>query len=106
MSKGDGRIAAWLPGGRELLYRSEDHRLMVVPFSVKDGVFTPAAPRAWTSTQLADTGVLANFDVHPDGTRVVGLLPAPSTGAEQSRNHATFGLNFVAEIGRRVSPPK
>jgi eukaryotic-like serine/threonine-protein kinase len=106
VSKGGGRIPAWLPGGRELLYRSEDHRLMVVAYTVKDGVFTPAAPRAWSSTQLADTGVLANFDVHPDGLRVVGLLPAPLAGAEQPRNHATFGLNFVAEIGRRLSSPK
>jgi eukaryotic-like serine/threonine-protein kinase len=106
VSKGGGRIPAWLPGGRELLYRSEDHRLMVVAFTVKDGVFTPAAPRAWSSTQLADTGVLANFDVYPDGMRVVGLLPAPLAGAEQPRNHATFGLNFLAEIRRRLSSPK
>ncbi len=89
VSKGGGRIPAWLPGGRELLYRSEDHRLMVVAFTVRDGVFTPAAPRAWSPTQLADTGVLANFDIHPDGTRVVGLVPALS-GAEQPRSHATF----------------
>jgi WD40 repeat protein len=103
VSKGGGRIPAWLPGRRELLYRSEDHLLMVVAFTVKDGVFTPAAPRAWSPTQLADTGVLANFDIHPDGTRVVGLLPGPLSGAEQPRSHATFGLNFVAEIGRRLS---
>jgi eukaryotic-like serine/threonine-protein kinase len=105
VSKGGGRIPAWLPGGRELLYRSEDHRLMVVAFTIKDGVFLPGAPRLWSSAQLADTGVLANFDVHPDGMRVVALLPAPLAGAEQPRSHATFGLNFVAELRRRLSSP-
>lgn len=106
ISRGGGRVPAWLPGGRELLYRSEDHRLMVVAYTVRDGVLTPEAPRVWASTQLADTGVLANFDVHPDGARVVALLPAAAAGPPQARNQATFGLNFVAEVRRRIPAGK
>jgi hypothetical protein len=35
------------------------------------------------------------FDLHPDGTRVVGLLPADST-------RVTVLLNFFDELKRKV----
>jgi serine/threonine-protein kinase len=94
-----GRVARWLPNKRQLLYRTDDQRLMVVDYSAKDGVFRLDMPRLWTSTRLADTGVLANFDIAPDGARIVALLPA--RGREQAENHATFLLNFFDEVRRR-----
>jgi serine/threonine-protein kinase len=99
VSADGGRVARWVPHGRELLYRTDDQRLMVVEYSIRDGLFKAGTPELWTSTRLADTGVLANFDVAPDGTRVVALLPVRER--QQTENHATFLLNFFDEIRRR-----
>jgi hypothetical protein len=52
---------------------------MIVTYVVQDGMFLPEKPRPWWSGQLADTGVLSNFELDREGTRVVALVPAPST---------------------------
>jgi hypothetical protein len=39
VSQGGGRISEWLPSGRELLYRTDDHRLMVTTYSVHEGAW-------------------------------------------------------------------
>ena len=46
------------------------------------------------------TGVRQNFDVSPDGKRVV-MFPRPIEQAEGSL-HATFLLNFFDEVRRRI----
>jgi Tol biopolymer transport system component len=101
VSAGGGRIARWLPNRRELLYRTDDHRLMVAAYRVENGSFIAEKPREWSPQRLAETGVLSNFDIAPDGMRVVALLPADATG-EQSPSHVTFALNFAQEVHRRV----
>ena len=101
VSDGGGRIPRWL-NSRELVYRTDDHRLMIVPYSEKNGAFVSGKPRQWTSTRLADTGVINNFDVHPDGTRVLGLLPADLEADRRNRNSITVVLNFSDEVRRRV----
>jgi WD40-like Beta Propeller Repeat len=102
VSEGGGRIPRWL-NSRELVYRTDDHRLMIVPYSEKNGAFVPGKPREWTGTRLADTGVISNFDVDSDGTRVLGLLPADSDADRRKRNSITVVLNFSAEVRRRLS---
>jgi hypothetical protein len=99
VSDGGGRIPRWLNSG-ELVYRTDDHRLMVVPFSEKNGAFVPGKPREWTGARLADTGVVNNFDVHPHGTRVLGLLPADPYVDRHIRNSITVVLNFSDEVRR------
>jgi hypothetical protein len=102
ISESGGRIPFWMPNGRELLYRTDDQRLMVVAYSVKGNSFTPERPRPWTARTLGDTGVLSNFDVDPTGTRVVALMPA-GTRHEQSPNHITIRLNAADEVRRRLA---
>ena len=97
-----GRIPRWL-NSRELVYRTDDHRLMIVPSSEKNGAFVPGKPREWTSTRLADTGVINNFDVDPNGTRMLGLLPADPDAYRHHRNSVTVVLNFFEEVRRKVS---
>lgn len=75
---------------------------MVVDYTVRDGTFMPGRPRQWVGTPLANTGVLANFDVSADGRRVIALMPAAPPDQEQSRNHATVILSFDAEVARRL----
>jgi hypothetical protein len=103
ISEGGGRISRWLTATRELLYRTDDHRLMVVPYTVKDEAFVAGKPREWTSVRLADTGVISNFDVHADGTRVLALLPADRDEDRRTRNQVSIVLNFNEEVRRRVS---
>jgi len=102
VSQAGGRIARWLPNGHELMYRTDDQRLMIVTYVVRAGMFLADKPRPWWSGQLADTGVLSNFDLDREGARVVALVPAPSTQGRQSPNHATVVLNFSDEVRRRV----
>lgn len=101
VSKGGGRIARWLPNGRELVYRTDDHRLMVVPYEVKNGTFNVGEPKEWTPERLADTGVIDNFDVH--GDRILGLVPASREEDERTRNQVTVIRRFSDEVRRRLS---
>ena len=109
VSKGGGRLPVWLRQRPELIYETEDHRLMVAPWRVRDGVFEAEKPRAWGELRLGDTGVLPNFDVASDG-RIVALMPVegPRRGRSQLRNqlrnHVTFRLNFFDEVERRLAP--
>lgn len=103
VSEAGGRIPRWLPNGREIVYRTDDHRLMVVEYQVKDGVFVPGRPREWTSVRLADTGVLANFDVDPAGDRILGLVPAPGAQEERLRSQVTVMPRFADDVRRRLS---
>lgn len=102
VSEGGGRIPYWLPNGHELLYRTDDQRLMVAAYRVEHGSFIVEKARVWSPLTLADTGVISNLDVDPNGTRVLGLLPA-STEDRQSAAHVTMMLNFADELRRRLT---
>jgi hypothetical protein len=102
VSEAGGRAARWLSNGREIVYRTDDHRLMVVDYQVKDGTFIAGTPVEWTTERLGDTGVILNFDVH--GDRVLGLVPASRDEAERARTHATVIPGFADEVRRRLTP--
>jgi Tol biopolymer transport system component len=102
VSDSGGRIPYWMPNGRELLYRTDDQRLMVAAYRVENRSFVVEKPREWSPLTLADTGVISNLDVDPDGTRVLTLLPA-TIEDRQSADHVTMVLNFGDEVRRRVS---
>jgi serine/threonine-protein kinase len=102
VSEGGGRIARWVPGRRELRFRSDDHRIMAVEYELRDGRFVPGKVRQWTPVRLADTGVIANFDLDPLTDRLAGLVPA-SSEAESRRHRVTVVLHFADEVARRLS---
>jgi serine/threonine-protein kinase len=102
VSDSGGRIPFWMPNGRELLYRTDDQRVMVVPYSVEGTKFVAGKPRPWTTVQLGDTGVISNLDLDQATGRVLGLMPADGDRNRQSPNHVTIRLNAVDDIGRRV----
>jgi eukaryotic-like serine/threonine-protein kinase len=101
VSQAGGRAARWLSNGREIVYRTDDHRLMIVDYQVKDGTFITGTPVEWTPERLGDTGVIPNFDVHRD--RVLGLVPASRDEAERARTHATVIPDFVEQVRRRLA---
>jgi len=86
VSRGGGRIPRWLPNGRELVYRTDDQRLMVMPYTVKDRSFVAGDPREWTPRQFGDIGVLSNFDIDRTGNRVLAPAPRTSRGSTESCN--------------------
>jgi Tol biopolymer transport system component len=96
-----GRIPAWSRTSRDLLFETSDHQLMAASYEIEDGNFVAAPPRQWSPHTLLDTGVLANYDVAPDG-RVLALLPVES-GSATSRNSVTLVLNFFDELARSSS---
>ena len=103
VSDSGGRIPFWTSNGRELLYRTDDQRVMVVPYSVEGTRFVAGKPRPWTTIQLGDTGVISNLDLDPTTGRVLALMPADGDRNRQSPNHVTIRLNAVEELGRLTS---
>ena len=97
ISSSGGVVPRWSPNGRELLYRTDAQRLMVVTYKTEADSFVAGTPRQWSSNSFTDTGVLPNFDVAPDGERIIALIPA-ARSEEQQTNHVTFMLNFRTAV--------
>lgn len=103
ISRAGGRITRWSPNGHDLLYRTDDQRIMVATYDVKGTSFVVRAVRPWSDRRLADTNVLANFDLSADGRRILALIPAARPEDQQTANHVTFMLNFFDEVRRRAA---
>ena len=89
VSDGGGRMPTWARNGRELLYRTDNGRVMVVEYSTANGAFTVDKPKQWTPIVLADTGVAPTFDLAPDDERIVALCRCPSKNGP-GRNEITL----------------
>jgi serine/threonine-protein kinase len=98
VSSSGGRISTWAKGG-PLFYESTDQRLMVVPYRIESGEFVAEAPRLWSTKRLAETGVIANYDVAADGKSVVAVI---DVSAPPARDQVTVVTNFLDEIRRAV----
>jgi Tol biopolymer transport system component len=96
-----GKFPAWSRATRELFYLGTDDRIMVVPYTIEGDSFIAGAPRVWSPTQVRRDGVRQNFDVSPDGTRIV-MLSRPGETEQEGPLHATFLLNFFDEVRRRI----
>jgi serine/threonine-protein kinase len=103
ISNDGGMMPTWSRNGRELFYRTDDQRLMVVSYRVDGGTFAAEKPRIWSGEPLANTGLALNFDLAPDGKRVVVLMPAESPEPREMQSHVKIGVNFFEEIRRRLA---
>lgn len=88
-----GRIPVWSRNKQRPFYRTDDQRLIVVDYRVEEGSIRFSTPTLWSSLRLADTGVLANFDVSPDGERVLALIPADAANPT-SHGELSIVTNF------------
>ena len=102
VSRDGGRIPRWSRDGRELFFATDDQRVMVAPYSVHGDAFVPGLPHRWTHVLLTDTGVFPGFDLFPDGSHIVALVPAGRGDEIETANHVTLMFNFVDELRRRV----
>jgi Tol biopolymer transport system component len=101
ISTAGGKFPAWSRTTRELFFLGGDDRIMVVNYTIEGASFVPGKPRAWSPTQVLRDGVRLNFDVTPDGKRVV-VFPRPAETRSEGTLHATFLLNFFDEVRRRI----
>jgi Tol biopolymer transport system component len=102
ISTGGGRIPRWSQNGHDLLYGTDDQRIMAVTYTVKDAAFKADKPWSWSQRRVGDTGVLPNFDVAPDGKRAAVLLPAGVPPEQEAPNQVTFLVNFFDEAHMRA----
>jgi serine/threonine-protein kinase len=105
ISSAGGFYPAWSRAGRQLFFESLDNRVMVADYTVEGDSFVPDKPRVWSETRLANLGMFKNYDLAPDGKRIVALLPAEG-GEVQPRHHVVFLMNFFDEVRRLAGPGK
>jgi eukaryotic-like serine/threonine-protein kinase len=103
VSAAGGRIPFWSRDGSELFYRTDDQRIMVANYAIQGGSFVVRSVRLWSPVRLADSGVLANLDLDPNGKGFLALTAASRPEDLESENHATLVLNFVDEVERRLA---
>jgi Tol biopolymer transport system component/predicted Ser/Thr protein kinase len=103
VSNAGGVMPVWSRTAHELFYRTEDQRIMAMNYTVKGGAFVAEKPRVWSARQLADVGMVVNFDLAPDGKRFVTVMPVETPELRESRNHVIVGLNFFNEVRRCVA---
>jgi len=86
----------WSRKGHDLLYQSGDQG-MAAGYSVKGDAFLVEKPRVWIA-KLGGT----DWDLAPDGKRVVVVTPVESAGAPKQEHEVVFLENFFDELHRRV----
>ena len=102
VSNNGGVYPEWSANGRELFFRTEDNRVMVAGYTVKEGAFIADRPHVWSETKLADLGLNLNFTLARDGKRVAALMPVESSEEQAAQHHVIFLMNFLDELERRV----
>jgi hypothetical protein len=78
---------------------------MAVNYTMQGDSFSAGKPRVWSPTQVRRMNVQQNFDVAPDGKRVV-MFPRAAVAELPGSLRATFLLNFFDEVRRRVPTGK
>jgi serine/threonine-protein kinase len=111
VSTDGGLRPVWSRDGRELFYLQPGTTnrltgrvsLMAVPYSTSGDAFTPGQPRAWSASPFPGSrfGSRPDFDVAPDGKRVIGVMPSEGATSGESPG-VTFLLNFADELRRKV----
>ncbi len=95
-------MPTWSENGRELFYRTDDSRIMVVSYSVEGNSFRAGRPRLWSEGQFTGRGVARNFALHPDGKRFAVLKATEATEAQEV-THVNLVTNWFDEVRRRVA---
>ena len=70
VSRDGGAWPVWSRARNELLFGTQDGRIMVVSYEVRDGEFVASRPEPWTDKRFIPGQPDQYFDLHPDGERV------------------------------------
>jgi serine/threonine protein kinase len=102
ISNSGGVHPEWSRNGRDLFFRTEDNRMMVASYTVKGDSFAADKPQVWSEKQLASIGLNPNYDLAPDGKRIVALMQAGEREDQKAQTHVIFLQNFFDEVRRRA----
>jgi serine/threonine-protein kinase len=100
VSNSGGTSPVWSRNGHDLLYQSVD-QLMAVGYTVKGDTFVAEKPRVWLA-KLGGT----EWDLAPDGKRVVVLTAVNTPEASKPDHDVVFVFNFFDELRRRAPADK
>ena len=102
ISNSGGVYPVWSRNGRELFFRTVDGQIMVASYTVKGDSFVADKPRVWSEKKIADLGLLPNYDLAPDGKRIVALMSVGTPEDQKAQSHVIFLENFFDEVRRKV----
>jgi Tol biopolymer transport system component len=102
ISNSGGMYPLWSRNGHDLFFRTEDNEIMVASYAVKGESFVADKPRVWSEKKIANLGQVVNYDLAPDGKRIVALMPVETAEAQKAQSHVIFLENFFDEVRRKV----
>ncbi|MBI1896075.1 MAG: PD40 domain-containing protein [Acidobacteria bacterium] len=103
VSSGGGGYPIWSRAQPELFYQRGDGRIVVVKYAVNGDSFVPGVRTLWSNTTISPGLYSPNFDLMPEGDRVLALVPPPGAAEEEKpQTRLTFLLNFFDELKRRM----
>jgi protein kinase-like protein len=74
---------------------------MVADYTVAGNSFTPSKPSCWSESPIGNLNGGPNFDVPPDGKRILAAPPI-ARDATKANLQLTFLLNFFEEVKRKL----
>ena len=99
ISTAGGAVPKWSNNSKELLYRTQENQIMVVTYAASGDSFHADKPQLWSPGQFSDRLGAVNFDLSPDGKRVVLRVPASEN---PPITKLTFVFNFFDELHRKA----
>ena len=96
ISNSGGTVPRWSRSAHELVYQMGD-QIMAARYAVNGDTFVAEKPRVWIA-KLGGT----EWDLAPDGKRVVVVTPVASAEAPKQEHQVVFLQNFFDELRRRV----
>jgi serine/threonine-protein kinase len=107
ISTGSGHFPVWSRSSHELFFEKlGDVGVMAAAFTFKRSpqgeTFSASTPRIWSTVPLIDSDNYPNYDVAPDGKRIVAILAPEDAVSQKPLTHLTFLLNFFDELQRKA----
>ena len=100
ISTAGGAVPKWSNDGKQLFYRTEDNQIMFVSYTASGDSFHADKPQLWSPGQFSDRLGAVNFDLNPDGKRIVVLSVPADENPPITR--ITFVFNFFDELRRKA----
>jgi Tol biopolymer transport system component len=108
VSRGGGERPVWARDGKRLFF-DQHGRVMVVDVAATGTAFVAGTPREWAEWALPSRDeryAYRNFDLAPDGKRMLVLEPSGGPAQAGSRTAATLLVHFFDDLRRLAPAPR
>ena len=108
VTRGGGERPMWARDGKRLFFERQG-RMMAVDVSATAAAFAAGTPREWAEWAIPrrdERYAHRNFDLAPDGKRMLVLQPSGGPAQADSRAAATLLVNFFDELRRLAPAPR